>query len=102
MLRHERKHVSGEFAYISDQGVAALPVESGSEDNALAAHMGTYFLIKLCCESENCTTSQAASDRQQNVQWRGLLQVSVWYEQQSRPLMHSKDFPASSRFEREA
>ena len=50
------------------------------------------FLINRCCES----------DGRRLVWWRGLLQVSTWYEQQAKPLIHSRDPPVSSRFECEA
>ena len=35
----------------------------------------------------------------QNVSWLGLLLVSAMHEQQARMLIHSRDSPASSRFE---
>ena len=43
----------------------------------LAAHMKTYFLIKLWYDR---MTRQAASDGEQNVWWWGLLQVSAWHD----------------------
>ena len=57
------------------------------------ACMATFFLTNLYAMSLTVAfvTSQAASDRQQNVWWRGLLQVSPRHEQQTRPLIHSRD-----------
>ena len=44
--------------------------------SAKMIHMETYFLIKLWF---NHMTRQAVSDREQNVRWWSLLQVSAWH-----------------------
>ena len=51
-----------------------------------------------CYESDIRMTKQAVGHRQQNVQWPDFLQVIVMHEQ-ARPLIHSRDPPASSQFE---
>ena len=41
---------------------------------------GNLFSDNLCHESDSHVTRQAASDRRQNVWWRGLLQVNTEHE----------------------
>ena len=48
--------------------------------NALAARTATYNLCYMYDESDDRVTRHTASDRQQNIRWWSLRQVSTWHD----------------------
>ena len=54
--------------------------ESENDSTLNIGSMHGNLLSELWYESDDHVTKQTASDRQQNVRWQGLFQVSAWHD----------------------